>query len=280
MTRCGLGYTSRVDFGDYAAQPDEELDLLTGALLVARDAYPDLDATAHVANVDFLARELGASRPSRLPPDAQAAALVDHLYRRHGFRGNESEYQDPKNSYLNVVLERRVGIPVSLAVVYVEVARRCCLRAQGIGFPGHFLMSVGEGPDAIIVDPFRGALPDRRALAKLLSRSGQPRRLQEDMLLPTPTRHIIARMLMNLRGIHAARGDYPRLLVVLDRLIDLMPEMADEVRDRGLLWAKLGAPQAALDDLKRYVEALPHAGDAAEVRRLIDQLESRPATVH
>jgi len=280
VTASCLGYTSRVDFGEYAAQPDDELDLLTGALLVARDAYPELDVSAHVACIDVLARELGESRPWRLPLGAQAAALVDHLYRRHGFRGNESEYQDPKNSYLNVVLERHVGIPVSLAVVYIEVARRCGLRADGVGFPGHFLMCIGEGPGAAIVDPFRGALPDRRALEKLLARSGQARRLEEDMLARTPTRHIVARMLMNLRGIYAAHGDYPRLLVVLDRLIDLLPEMADEVRDRGLLWAKLGAPQGALDDLKRYVQALPHAGDVAEVRRLIDQLESRPAMVH
>jgi regulator of sirC expression with transglutaminase-like and TPR domain len=269
-----------VDFGEYAAQPDVELELLTGALLVARDAYPNLDTAAQTRSIEELAHELAASRPWRLPLALQASALVDHLYRRHGFRGNETDYHDPKNSFLNEVMERRLGIPISLAVVYVEVARRCGMHANGVGFPGHFLVCVGEGKNAIMIDPFRGALPDRRALTKLLARTGQARRLEEGMLAPTPTRHFVARMLMNLRGIYASRGDYPRLLVVLDRLIDLLPEIADEVRDRGLLWAKLGAPQAALDDLKRYVEALPHAGDAAEVRRLIDQLESQPALVH
>jgi regulator of sirC expression with transglutaminase-like and TPR domain len=215
-----------------------------------------------------------------LPVAAQAAALIDHLCHRHGFRGNAQDYQDPKNSFINDVLQRRLGIPISLAVVYVEVARGAGLHADGVGFPGHFLIRVGDSHEAVIIDPFYGALPDRRALEKLLSRSGRARRLEDGMLSPTPTRHLIARMLMNLRGIYAARGDYPRLLVVLDRLIDLLPEMADEIRDRGLLWAKLGAPQAALDDLKRYVEALPHAGDVAEVRRLIDQLERMPPTVN
>ncbi len=268
-----------MDFHTYVAQPDEDLDLLTGALLIARDAYPGLDLDAQKRRLGLLAAPLAGRGLERAPLLMQAAAIGEYLYDTCGFRGNREDYYDPRNSFVNEVIERRLGIPLTLAVVYIEVARRIGVRARGIGFPGHFLVRV-EDPDrdeAVIVDPFgAGAVLDRDDLQALL-RQGDGGRLELSlsMLTPTPTRHVLARMLMNLRGIYATRGDYPRLLLVLDRLIDLIPDVANEVRDRGLLWAKLGAPQAAIDDLNRYLETLPHAGDVAEVRRLIDQLERK-----
>jgi regulator of sirC expression with transglutaminase-like and TPR domain len=179
-----------------------------------------------------------------------------------------------------VVLDRRLGIPISLAVVYMEVARRCGVSVNGVGFPGHFLVRLDDPirNEALLADPFGGGVAlDRSALQRLLSQTGATKKLDSSMLLPASTRQILARMLMNLRGIYATRGDYPRLLLVLDRMIDLLPDIANEVRDRGLLWAKLGAPVAALDDLRRYVDSLPNAGDVAEIRRLISQLEQRSA---
>jgi regulator of sirC expression with transglutaminase-like and TPR domain len=265
-----------MDFSEYAAQPDAELDLLTGALLVARDAYPALDLAEQLQRVEELAAGLDAERVGGLPPALGAPMLLDYLHRREGFRGNRADYYDPRNSFLNEVLERRLGIPISLSVVYVAVARRAGLRATGMGFPGHFLLRIdGEGSESsVIVDPFHGELLEVEDLKRLLERISPGLELEPDMLTPASVRQVIARLLMNLRGIYATRADYPRLLVVLDRLIDLLPEVADELRDRGLLWAKLGAPEAALDDLRRYVTALPYAGDVAEVRRLIDRLET------
>lgn len=268
-----------MNFRSYAALPDQSLDLLTGALLIARDAYPALDIASQKARFDVLARPLARRRLEHAPVLAQTSVLAEYLYETCGFEGNRADYYDPRNSFLNEVLDRRLGIPISLAVVYIEVARRVGVQARGVGFPGHFLVRVEAALDseAVIVNPFgAGEVLNRADLQQLLRQGNSARpELEFAMLSPTPTRHILARLLMNLRGIYATRADYPRLLLVLDRLIDLIPDVANEVRDRGLLWAKLGAPRAAIDDLNRYLECLPHAGDVAEVRRLIERLESR-----
>lgn len=263
-----------MDFRAYAAQKDERLELLTGALLIARDAYPGLDMEAQARRVDELSAPLLDRGLGSLPALAQAQILADHLFVRSGFHGNSDDYYDPRNSLLSDVLDRRTGIPITLSIVYIEVAQRVGVRAQGVGFPGHFLVRVDDEEGTVIVDPFSGGqMLSESALERLLGRGGARIKLDRAMLAPTPVRHIVARILMNLRGIYAARADPARLLVVLDRLIDLVPEVTDEVRERGLLLAKLGAPGAALDDLRRYVSALPHAGDVPEVERVIARLE-------
>jgi regulator of sirC expression with transglutaminase-like and TPR domain len=139
-------------------------------------------------------------------------------------------------------------------------------------------LDAGEEP--IVIDPFNGgAVLDEAALSDLLRRTNFRQPFSPEMLAPTPVRHVIARMLMNLRGIYAARADYPRLLLVIDRFLDLMPESTEELRDRGYLLARLGATEAAVADLEAYVEQLPHAGDVAEVRQAIDKLRGRSTRV-
>ena len=269
-----------VDFGEYAAQPDPELDLLQGALLIARDAHPSLDLPAETARVDALAAPLRAARIDALPAGQQVSALQQHLFEQVGLRGNTDDYYDPQNSFLNDVLDRKLGIPITLSVIYVEVARRAGVAANGVGFPGHFLARVesADGGDPLIVDPFHGgSVRTEGDLRALLDNAGGGRAFDRALLEPVPVRQILVRMLMNLRGVYASRGDYPRLLVVLDRIVDLLPDAAREVRDRGLLSARLGAPRAAIDDLRHYVRLAPNAGDIAEVRRIIDQLETRAA---
>ncbi|MFZ5894059.1 MAG: SirB1 family protein [Myxococcota bacterium] len=268
-------------FSSFAQQPDRDLDLVEGAVAVARIAYPGLEVSAVRARLDELAAPLIPLGLARLPAAAQARALADHLYRVHGFRGNQEAYLDPQNSFINAVLERRLGIPITLAVVYVEVARRLGVVARGVGFPGHFLVRIDDARDTVVIDPFFGGeILDRGALSDLLRRVAPRMNLRDEMLDPASVRHIVARMLMNLRGIYAARADSGRLLAVLDHLIDLMPDAADEVRDRGFLCARLGAPQFAVADLRHYLDALPHAGDVAEVRRAIERLESTSGVVH
>jgi regulator of sirC expression with transglutaminase-like and TPR domain len=264
-----------VDFRAYARQPDDELDLLEGALLIASDARAGLDREAVVAELDALAAPLRGGRLAELPAPLQARALADHLFVREGFQGNTGDYYDPKNSFLDEVIARRTGIPISLSVVYVEVARRAGVWASPVGFPGHFLVRVEDDDRRVVVDPFHGGGPlDEVALADLLRRSGSKLRYSADMIAATPVRQVVARMLMNLRGIYASRGDYARLLLILDRLIDLLPESTEELRDRGFLFGRLGAPDAAVDDLKRYLELLPNAGDVPEVRRWIERFEA------
>jgi regulator of sirC expression with transglutaminase-like and TPR domain len=263
-----------VDFRAYAAQPDDELDLLEGALLIARDARPALDVSAVEAQLDELAEPLADRRLATLPVAVQARALADLLFVRAGFHGNSSDYYDPRNSFLDEVLTRRTGIPLSLSVVYVEVARRAGVWASPVGFPGHFLVRLDDHDRRLVVDPFHGGgVLDEVALADLLRGSGSKIRYSSDMIAPTPVRQVLARMLMNLRGIYATRGEYARLLLVLDRLIDLLPDSNEEFRDRGFLFGRLGAPDAAADDLRTYLERLPNAGDVSEVRRWIERFE-------
>jgi regulator of sirC expression with transglutaminase-like and TPR domain len=270
-----------VAFSPFAEVTGRELDLVEGAVTVARIEYPGLQADRVRARLDELAAPLARLGLARLPALAQARALADHLHAVSGFRGNTDDYFDPHNSLINAVLERRLGIPITLAVVYVEVARRVGVSARGVGFPGHFLVRIDDRRDTVLMDPFFGGeVLDRVALANLLHRVAPRTTLREEMLDPVTVRQLVARMLLNLRSIYAARGDSGRLLAVLDHIVDLMPDAADEVRDRGFLCARLGAPRLAAADLRRYVDALPHAGDVAEVRRAIERLESTAAPLH
>lgn len=270
-----------MEFRDYARTSDDRLDLLTGALLIARDAHPGLDLGAQRARLDDLARPLAKHRLADMPPSVQARLLSDYLYVVCGFHGARTDYFDPRNSFLNEVLDRKTGIPITLAVVYIEVARRLGVDALGVGFPGHFLvrLSARRGdPSAdlnepVLVDPFNhGRLLDTEALAGLLRQSNVRVPLSSDMLEPARTRHIVARMLMNLRGIYASRGDGPRLLLTLDRLIDLLPDLSSELVERGQLYEQLGAPGAALADYQRYLELDPDGGDAAAARKAVQRL--------
>jgi regulator of sirC expression with transglutaminase-like and TPR domain len=270
-----------VEFRDYARSSDDRLDLLTGALLIARDAHPGLDIEAQRARFDELARPLAKHGLSRMPPTVQARLLSDYLYVVRGFHGAKNDYYDPRNSFLNDVLDRKTGIPITLAVVYIEVTRRLGVDALGVGFPGHFLVRLEAQPgdpsaqrnEPVIVDPFHhGRLLDESALSDLLRRAKVKAPLSSAMLEPARTRHVVARMLMNLRGIYAARGDSQRLLLTLDRLIDLLPELSSEVLERARLYEQLGAPAAALADYERYLELEPGADDARAARAAAERL--------
>ena len=271
-----------MEFGDYARSSDERLDLLTGALLIARDAHPGLDFAEQRARLDQLAEPLRHHRLAGMPATVQARVMSDYLYVVCGFRGAGADYYDPKNSFVNEVLERKVGIPITLAVVYIEVARRLGVDALGVGFPGHFLVRLGarrhdlaaDRNEPVIVDPFnQGRLLGSEALSALLVRSNVRVPLSPEMLAPAPTRHIVARMLMNLRGIYASRGDSSRLLLTLDRLIDLMPDLSSELVERAKLYEQLGAPAAALADFERYLSVDPEGSESAFARQAITRLE-------
>src|SRR6185503_8009909 len=216
-----------------------------------------------------------------LPPTVQARLLSDYLYVVCGFHGAKTDYYDPRNSFVNEVLERRTGIPITLAVVYMEVARRVGVDALGVGFPGHFLVRLdarfgdpsAERNEPVIVDPFhQGRLLDASALSELLRRNNVRAPLSTEMLEPARTRHVVARMLMNLRGIYTSRGDGPRLLLTLDRLIDLLPDLSSELVERAKLYESLGAPAAALADYERYLTQDPDGADSVLARHAIERI--------
>jgi regulator of sirC expression with transglutaminase-like and TPR domain len=274
-------------FEDLGGLPDDRIDVAVGAALVARDAYASTDVARLVARLDelaagapFVARDLAA-----LSTEEQAAALSDYLYERLGFRGNEQDYYDPKNSLLPDVLERRLGIPITLALVYCEVARRVGVRARGVSFPGHFLVRVdaaGHEDAPTVVDPFFGGrCLDRGALEKLLERAAPGQTLVATThLAAASARTILVRMLINLKWIYATRGDLARSLLALDRIITLTPDSIPALRERGFLAARLGAVEAARADLSRLLELVPTAPDAGAIRERLAELRAKASPLN
>ena len=242
------------------------LDLAEAALAIARDEYPDLQAAPYLAMLDAWAARVRDRLPPQPSPADAAGALRGVLFDEKGLRGNADDYYDPRNSFLNDVLERRAGIPISLSAVYMEVGRRAGMRVEGLGLPGHFIVRVGGTP-GILLDPFFGGteLSEEQCQDRLDRVFGRKARVEAAMLAACDTRAILARMLRNLKIIYGKRDDHLRAVRVCDRLLELDPAQAAERRDRGLLYAGLGCYGLAADDLEAYARQAPRAEDAAEV---------------
>jgi regulator of sirC expression with transglutaminase-like and TPR domain len=249
------------------------MDLFEGALRIARAEYPALDVKACEKAVDTLARDAlrrGVKGRGRATLEAYHKLFVDEW----GFRGNREDYYDPRNSYINDVLRRRVGIPISLATVYELVGSRLGLKIHGVAFPGHFLARWSFGSSWVWVDCFNGRLLDRKECLDLLRNvapSARPTSLEEFLAI-TPNPRILSRMLGNLRQIHARLGDYERVIRWISLDLEFNPEDVELYRDRGLAWTKLEAPGRALDDLERYLTLAPASPDAELVRRRAAEL--------
>jgi regulator of sirC expression with transglutaminase-like and TPR domain len=272
-------------FEQLAALPDEHVDVALGAALIARDAHGSLDIDRCLARLDDLAAPLAGRGLPLLPPEEQADAISAHLFEGLGFRGNEQEYYDPRNSLLPDVLNRKLGIPITLALVYCEVARRVGVRARGVSFPGHFLVRVdsAKSDDApVAVDPFFGGRRlDDAGLQRLLDRAAPAQKLAADEhLAPASARTMLVRMLINIKWIHATRGDFARALLALDRIISLTPDSVPALRERGLLAARLGAVEAARADLSRLLELVPQAPDASSIRARLDELRKKRSVLN
>lgn len=262
--------SARERFVELARKPDEQIDLAEAALLIAAEEYSGLDVALYARRIDELA-EGARQRVGGARLEASPTLLIDrfhaYLFEEVGFRGNDEDYYDPRNSFLNEVLDRRTGIPISLAAVYVEVARRLGWPVRGVGFPGHFLAKWELPEGDVVVDPFHGTVLSEEDCRELLSRvSGGQLSFRRELLAPLPNRGIIARMLANLKGIWIKRGDFLRAISACDRILLVAPEAVVEFRDRGLLWMKLECYRPALDDLERYLVAAPRAADARNIQ--------------
>ena len=238
-----------------------------GALLVALDRYPDLDRGACLRLIEEIAQPLRARAVTwEGSADAQARGVVDHLCDRHGFHGAVEDYYDPRNSYLNDVLERRVGIPITLSILAIAVARRAGVVADPVGFPGHFLVQIGGRPGVYVDAFFARVLTRQRDLDILAERFlGAANRLRPEHLAPVGTLSIVVRVLLNLKHAYERIADHPNALVVCDRLVDLAG-VPEHRRDRGLHALALGAREAAVEDLEAYLAARPNAPDEASIR--------------
>jgi regulator of sirC expression with transglutaminase-like and TPR domain len=239
------------------------------ALLVARDAHPSLDIEAHLAWLERNAAPLATAVRRLDSPERQAEELGRHVYGTLGFTGNEDDYYDPRNSYLDDVIRRRTGIPLSLAMVLMAIGRRAGAQVDGIAFPGHFLARIG-GEAGVYVDPFRKGRILGEADLEALARHAVGTPLERRMLRPADTSAMIVRMLTNLKGAHRRRGDHAAALLVCDRLFDLVGH-PEHRRDRGLHALALRSYATALEDLRAYLAARPDARDSGAVRKAIEQ---------
>jgi regulator of sirC expression with transglutaminase-like and TPR domain len=272
-------------FEQLALLPEERIDVVTGAALIARDAYASLDLDRLSARFDEMAAPLIALGAASLSAEEQVKLVSSHLYDELGFRGNEQDYYDPRNSLLPDVLDRRLGIPITLALVYCEVARRAGIRARGVSFPGHFLVRVdamGTDDAPVAVDPFFGGRRlDEPGLQKLLERAAPSQKLDiAEHLAPAGAKTMLVRMLINLKWIYATRGDFARALLALDRIICLTPDSVPALRERGLLAVRLGAVEAARADLSRLLELVPQAPDASTIRKQLEELHAKVAVLN
>ena len=268
-----------LDYFGALVQSDAQFHLLEVAVCLGQDDYPRLDVQQVLAEVDVLLARLR----QRLPADAPAMhklRLLNHFFFHDlHFCGNLNHYHDPDNSYLHRVLERRCGIPVSLAVLWLELAQGLGLPAHGVGFPGHFLVKVNLPHAQVVIDPFSGQSLSREELQARLEAWRSSHALPGAFELPLghylqamPAREIIARMLRNLKEIHRTQQDWSRLVAVEDRLLVLLPQAWGEYRDRGLAQAELGQFGPAVRDLETYLGQAGQGEDAQAITERVVRL--------
>lgn len=277
-----------LDYFESLVAEDAGLPLTEAAVAIAMDDHPGLDVQSVLASIDALACTLKGRIPADSVPLQRLRWLNRFFFHEMGFAGNVNDYYDPDNSYLHRVLETRRGIPISLAVLYIELANQIGLQARGISFPGHFLVKMripnGDQPGEVVIDPFTGRSLDRSELDDWLRPYRQQQGLVGDEEVPlglflqaATSRSVLARMLRNLKEVHRSAGSAARLHGVCERLVRLMPDVPAERRDRGLAAMALGLQSQALQDLGHYLLAEPEAADRAEVERCAASLSAGAA---
>lgn len=256
-------------------QPDTAIDLAKAALYMALEEYPDFEPLDYLSALDTIADRVRL----RLPPQNYPLRIIQtinrYLYDDLEFSGNNADYYDPRNSFLNQVIDRRTGIPISLSLVYLEVAKRIDFPMVGIGMPGHFLIRPDFEDAGIFVDAFNGGeiLFPEDCQGRLSQIYGQPMELQPAFLAPVSPRQLLGRMLGNLKAIYFQQGDAMRFLGAIDRILLLFPDAMGERRDRGILYYQLGRLAEARHDLELYLTNAPNAEDAARIRLLLQRLD-------
>lgn len=270
-----------LDYFKSLVQEDDAIPLFEAGLLIAQNADPQLDLAAIQADVDTLAARLRQRLPSDVSSIQKLRMLNHFFYRDLGFACNTNDYYDPDNSYLHQVLRRRLGIPISLALIYIELANQIGLEVKGVAFPGHFLMKLSLQSGDIIIDPVNGASLSREELEEMLApyfeksfeQSEYPSARSIGHFLQTASaRIILTRVLHNLKAIFGEARNWERLISVQNYLVALLPGDIAERRDRGMAYANYGHPQQALKDLEEYLEKCAGAPDAEQIRNTVAML--------
>jgi regulator of sirC expression with transglutaminase-like and TPR domain len=269
------------EFVRETSRPDPDIDLARAALAISRIEYPALDVDDCLGKLGDLAA--GAAPAGRTAdPLERLHRLREYLFEEQGFAGNAEDYFDPRNSFLNDVLERRLGIPITLSLVLIEVGRRLGLEMEGIGLPGHFITGARVGDEHVLLDPFNGgAVLTGEACRELAARAlGRPVRLTAEQFRPVTKRQFLVRMLANLKGIYWRREAWSQAVRVIDRLIALAPRAGGEWRDRGVAWGRLGDLHRGLADWERYLTDFPDAADHEEVRKELRRVREKLARLN
>lgn len=257
--------------------PDAPLDLAEVALLLAREEYPSLDVEAYLSELDGMAHEARANLRGGLRQ--RVKGLCRYLFHDMGFRGNQQDYYDARNSYLNEVLDRRTGIPITLSAVAMAVGRRAGLDVFGVGLPGHFVAKASAAGEEVLFDPFHGGrlLTPEKCRHLVEKVTGLSFEVNDEALRAVPLGVIVLRMLNNLKGVYLRNGDYPRAARVIERLRQLSPNDPLQRRDLGATLLQAGQAGRAIDHLQAYLRDAPQAGDAETVKQLLMQARASVA---
>jgi regulator of sirC expression with transglutaminase-like and TPR domain len=262
--------------------PEQQIDLGRAALALARLEHPALDEDGYVGRLRQFADQLRPKLPEKLASGDVVGAVSQHLFEELGFCGNEGDYYDLRNSFLNDVIDRRTGIPITLSVIYLEVTRHLELPYFGVGLPGHFLVKYDDGRERVFVDPFHGGRTLKRNQCQKWLREILGRRvvLREHDFAAVDKRYIVRRMLNNLRDIYLNSRRYRKGLEVIDMLLLLNPGSTEEIKQRAWLHYELGQHSQARDELESYLASRPEAEDVEDVKKWILALKRTQAQLN
>ena len=272
----------RQRFTGLVSRPETAIDLAEAALVIAQEEYPELEVARYLSCLDGMGADVRTRVGSVEDPHRLIVALGDYLFREQGFHGNSDDYYDPRNSFLNDVLDRRTGIPITLSAVYMEVGRRLGLCLHGVGMPGHFLVKYVGPAEEILIDPFNGgAILSHADCQRLLDKTYQGKvAFEPRFLAAVGTRQILSRMLNNLKAIYFKKQEFAKALGVVERLLIVEPGSATEVRDRGLLLSQLKRYPEATADLERYLKLAPGAEDSEVICDHLRSIRQRVASMN
>lgn len=258
-------------------QPEAEINLAEAALYIAQEHYPDLEVDSYLNALDTMAAEVQERLPTEAYPLRVIQTINQYLYQDLGFVGNAVDYYDPRNSFLNEVIERRTGIPITLSLVYLEIAQRIDFPMFGIGMPGHFLIRPKQEEMEIFVDPFHGGeiLFSEDCHERLAQFYGRPMELQPQFIQPVSSRQFLVRMLTNLKHIYLSQSEWLKSLAAIEQILITDPNAVGELRDRGTLYYQLGRWSEACQDLEAYLASNPPVEDIDPTCQLLSRMQKK-----
>ncbi|MGD8257057.1 MAG: transglutaminase-like domain-containing protein [Desulfobacterales bacterium] len=270
------------DFLLMASFPDDRVDLAHGALIIAQTAYPDLEESIYLERLDRLAAKLKNGMAAECDAIDIITKINQLLFDDEKLRGNRRNYYDPDNSFLNRVLDRKLGIPITLSLIYIEVAGRLGLDVRGIGLPGHFITALYHASGRIFIDPFnRGEIRTVEECREIIrTHLDETNASDPHWLKPIGKKEFLARMLRNLKFIYAKEENDTMLFRMIHWILALQPEAPPELRERALLYEAMGNPDQAIKDWERYIESISDPGSEKSIRERIDYLKKQKPRIH